>query len=391
MNLFLPDDDAAWLPWRGQWKLREDTTYLNHGSFGPPPEPVRRARLAWQEQLDRQPMDFYVRVLEPALREAREKLARCVGTSGENLVFVENATFGMNVVAESFALAPDDEVLLTDHEYGAVRRIWERACRRAGASPPRIASLPLPFTSADETVAGLFAAASERTRLLVVSHITSPTAVILPVAEICREARKRGIATCIDGPHAPAQIDVRIDDLDCDYYAASCHKWLSAPFGSGFLYVHPRNQARVRAPILSWGRLLPAQPETWSDEFLWSGTRDPSPYLSISAAIDFVESVGPANFRARTHALAHYARERLVELTGREPIVPDSEVWYGSMAHVPLPPGDAKPLQDALWHEHRIEVPIVEWNGGRYVRVSCHLYNTHEEIDLLVAALQEYL
>ena len=161
-------------------------------------------------------------------------------------------------------------MLLTDHEYGAVKRIWERACRRGGAAPPRIATLPLPFTSSEETVASLFTAVTEHTKLIVVSHITSPTAVILPVAEICREARRRGIAVCIDGPHAPAQVDVALDELDCDYYVASCHKWLSAPFGSGFLYVHPRCQSGVQAPLLSWGRLLPAQPESWSDEFLWS-------------------------------------------------------------------------------------------------------------------------
>lgn len=347
--------------------------------------------MAWQEQLDRQPMDFFVRVLEPALRETREKLARFVVTLGESLAFVENATYGMNVVADSFALAPGDEVLLTDHEYGAVKRIWERACHRAGAAPPRIAKLPLPFTSAEEAVASLFEASTDHTKIIVVSHVTSPTAVILPVDEICREARRRGIAICVDGPHAPAQVDIRLDELDCDYYVASCHKWLSAPFGSGFLYVHPRQQASVRAPLLSWGRLLPAQPESWSDEFLWSGTRDPSPYLAVSAAIDFIESVGLARFRERTHALARYARQRLVELTGREPIVPDSEAWYGAMAHVPLPPGDAKPLQDALWREHHIEVPIVDWNGGRYVRVSCHLYNTRAEIDQLVTALREQL
>jgi isopenicillin-N epimerase len=398
--------DADWQAWASAWKLRPDTIYLNHGSFGPPPEPVRQARLAWQEQLDRQPMDFFVRTLEPALREARERLARFVGTRGENLVFVENATYGMNVVAGSFALGPGDEVLLTDHEYGAVKRIWERACRRAETAPPRVAKLPLPFTTSEAATEALFAAATERTKLLIVSHITSPTAVILPIRQICGEARRRGIAVCIDGPHAPAQVDVHIDEIGCDYYAASCHKWLSAPFGSGFLYVHPSRQAQIETPLLSWGRLLPNLPQAWDDEFIWSGTRDPSPYLSIPAAIDFLESVGLDNFRRRTHALARYARALLVELVCQvgpasraglsparqagptlEPLVPDSDEWYGSMAHVPLPPGDAKPLQEALWRKHGIEVPIVDWNGGRYVRVSCHLYNTREEIDRLVAAL----
>lgn len=374
--------------WRRQWRLRPDSTYLNHGSFGPPPEPVLAAQRRWKANLDEQPMDFFVRQYEPAWRAARGRLAQWIGTRDDNLVFVENATHAMNVVAESVPLRPTDEVLLTDHEYGAVARIWRRACERAGAAPPRIAQLPLPIVDVDQVVAAIFAEVTPHTRLLVVSHVTSPTAVILPVEAICRRAAREGVAVCVDGPHAPAQVDLAIDVMGCDFYAASCHKWLSAPFGSGFLHVAPRWQAGVRTPLLSWGRLSPDRPEAWYDEFIWSGTRDPSPYLSIPAAIDFLESVGIERFRHVTHELARYARQRLVDLTGLEPIVPDDPSWYGTMAHVPLPPGDARALQVALWERHRIEVPVVDWNGGRYVRVSCHLYNDREQIDRLVDALK---
>ena len=383
-----PDEDAAWQPIRSQWRLRPDTIYLNHGSFGPPPLPVLAAQREWKRRLDEQPMDFFVRQYEPAWLAARDRLAQFVGTAADNLVFVENATAGMNVVADSFSLRPGDEVLLSDHEYGAVERIWQRACRRAGAAPPVIATLPLPLESAEQVVDALFAAATDRTRLIVVSHITSPTAVILPVQQICDRARQRGIAVCIDGPHAPAQVPLAIDQLGCDFYTASCHKWLSAPFGSGFLCVSPPHQPVIEPPTLSWGRLLPKLPETWFDEFIWSGTRDPSPYFAIPAAIDFLRSVGEDQFRARTHTLARYARQRLVELTGLEPIVPDSPEWYGSMTLVPLPPGNKWQLQDQLWRQFGIEVPIIDWHNRRYIRVSCHLYNTREEIDALIAALQ---
>jgi isopenicillin-N epimerase len=383
-------DFNRWATLGESWSLRPDTTYFNHGSFGPPPEIVRAARLKWMSELDYQPMDFFVRKLEPAWREARDKLAEFVGAATDSLIFVENATAGMNIVADSFELHPGDEVLLTDHEYGAVVRIWQRACERVGA---RVATarLPLPFTTTEETVAALFNQATHSTRLIVVSHITSPTAVILPVAEICRRAKERGIVICIDGPHAPAQIPLDISSLGCDYYTASCHKWLSAPFGSGFLYVAAEHQARIRPPVLSWGRLPPQPIESWSDEFLWSGTRDYSPSLTIPAAIEFMNGAGLEFFRQGAHALAQYARQRLVELTQLEPIVPDSPDWYGSMAHVPLPPGDRAKLQDILWQQHRIEVPIVDWNGRRYIRVSCHFYNKPEQIDLLVAALGELL
>ncbi|HEX3316204.1 MAG TPA: aminotransferase class V-fold PLP-dependent enzyme [Gemmataceae bacterium] len=373
------------------WRIRPDTTYLNHGSFGPPPESVREAQRRWKDRLDEQPMDFFVRLLPPAWIEARDRLGRFVGTSGENLVFVGNATVAMNVVADSVRLGPGDEVLLNDHEYGAVVRIWERACRRAGAEPPRVVKLPGPFESAEQIEDALFAAVLPRTKMLVVSHITSPTAVIFPVDRICARARREGILTCIDGPHAPAQVTVDIDRIGCDYYCASLHKWLSAPFGSGFVHAARKHHAAMEPAVRSWGRQLPNPTYGWADEFMWVGSYDPSPYLTVPAAIDFLEAVGLDAFRSKTHELAQYARHRLVELTGLTPIVPDSPEWYGTMAHVPLPPGDARELQNRLWTEHQIEVPIVAWNEGRYIRVSCHLYNDRAQIDRLVDVLRPML
>jgi isopenicillin-N epimerase len=392
------------------WSIRGDTIYLNHGSFGPPPNVVRAARRSWIDRLEAQPMDVFVRTLEPALFEAREKLARFVDTAAENLVFAENATSAMNAVAWNVELARGDEVLLTSHEYGAVRRIWERACTQTGAEI-KIIELPLPLESKESIVEAVFARASERTRLIVVSHVTSATATIFPVAEICRAARAREIAVCIDGPHAIAQIPLSIDALDCDYYTASCHKWLCAPFGSGFLYVHPRRQEGFQPPQLSWGRIRPEDVRRWDDEFLWSGTRDPSAYLSVPAAIEFMESAGLEAFRRQTHALAQDARQRIEALTGQAAPVPDSdapdseapdseapdseapdsEAWYGSMSLSALPAGDRAELQDALWNRFGIEVPIIDFQGGRYIRVSCHLYNDRSDIDRLLTALGELL
>jgi isopenicillin-N epimerase len=372
------------------WDLRPDTIYLNHGSFGPPPRVVREAQAKWKERLDEQPMDFYVRQYEPAYFDACARLATFVGTSEQNLVFAENATAAMNHVAKSFSLSPGDEVLLTDHEYGAVLRIWQRACAEAGATT-RTVALPLPFTTTGEVVDRIVAALTPNTKLVIVSHITSPTAVILPVKEICAALRARGVAVVIDGPHAIAQIPLALDQLDCDYYCASLHKWLCAPFGSGFLYVHPRRQSTAQPAALSWGRVFVEDLKHWRDEFIWSGTRDGSAWLAVPAAIEFMQNYGLERFRTETHALAQYARRQLMELTGLTPIVPNDPQWYGSMAHVPLPPGDAKALQRVLWQEHRIEVPIVAWNGGRYVRVSCHLYNTREQVDFLVHALRKLL
>jgi len=384
-------DDESLESWGDQWQLSPGVTYLNHGSFGPPPKPVQAARRSWQDRLYGQPMDFFMRQYEEAWFSSRACLAQFIDADEQNLVFAENATAAMNVVAHSFPLRSCDEVVLTDHEYGAVLRIWQRATARAGAAEPRIARLPLPIESADRVLDAVFAATGDRTRLLVVSHITSPTAVTLPVREIVAEANRRGIAVCIDGPHAPAQLPLNLNGLECDFYCASCHKWLCAPFGSGFLYVAPQHHDQIQPPLLSWGRLPQNSVRTWSDEFIWSGTRDPTAYLAVPAAIGFLRGIGFDTFREHAHRLAKYARNRLTELTGNDPIVPDSSQWYGSMAQVPLPLGDAATLQRRLWSEHGIEVPIITWNDCRWIRVSCHLYNTRGDIDLLVDALSRLL
>ncbi|QDU95096.1 aminotransferase class V-fold PLP-dependent enzyme [Lignipirellula cremea] len=381
-------DDAPWQHWQERWRLRPGVNFLNHGSFGPSPDVVRQAQSEWTELLESQPMDFFVRTLEPAMTAAMQALAEFVGAAPENMVFSENATFAMNEVAHSFELSPGDEVLLNDHEYGAVRRIWQAACDRAGAVL-NVAQLPQPLESKEQLVDAIFAAVTPRTRLLVVSHITSPTAIIFPVEEICRKARTLGVAVCVDGPHAIAQLPLSLDEMQCDYYTASCHKWLCAGFGSGFLYVHPSRQAAMRPNVVSWGRWPAVEPTDWRDDFVWQGTQDPSAYLSTTAAIEFMQSVPLTAFRQRTHALANYARARLAEFADTEPLTPDDPSWYGCMALAPLPAGDAIALQKRLWREHQIEVPIVDFHGRRFVRVSCHIYNHTAQIDHLAAALAQ--
>jgi isopenicillin-N epimerase len=382
-----PSADA----WRSLWDLRPGVAYLNHGSFGPAPRPVRVAWRHWNDELQAEPVDFFNRIMPNAMEWALTQLAGLVGTRSENLVFVDNATTGMNVAADSVRLAPGDEVLITDHDYGAVIRIWQRACDRAGA---RLVVQPVhvPIICQEQLIDDVLRGVTPRTRLLVFSHVTSPTAIVFPAEALCRAARQLGLMVCIDGPHALAMRDIDLDGLDCDYYMASCHKWLCAPFGSGFLYVHPRNQSSVQPAILSWGRHPPWQRDlTWRDEFTWLGTRDPAAWLAVPVAIDFmIENVGLDVFRGHTHAMARFARERIGELTGLAPLVPDDAAWYGSMISLPLPPGDAQTLHEALWRR-KIEVPIVDWQGQRLVRVSCHLYTQAQEIERLLAALREEL
>ncbi len=372
-----------------EFPLRPGVTYLNHGSFGPSPRVVLEARREWLERIESDPCDFFIRQLDKALADAREQVARFVGCRADDLAFVENATTGMNIVAASFPLEPGDAVIMSDHEYGAVVRIWERACRRRQA---RLVWRPVPMHvgSPDEVVEALLDELPPRSRLLVFSHVTSSTAVVFPAEALCRLARERGLAVCVDGPHAIGMRPVDLQRLDCDYYTASCHKWLSGPFGSGFLYVAPRAQHAIEPVVMSWGRTPLGElnrQRTWRDEFDWVGTRDVSSYLALPAAIEFLESVGLERFRLRTHELACEARQRISSLTGMAPLTPDSLDWYGSMVALPLPRGDGPPLQQALWERAGIEVPIMTWQDRRILRVSCHVYTKPTDIDRLVDEL----
>ena len=429
--------------------MPDGVTYLNHGSFGPSPRVVQEVREEWSRRLNSNPMEFFLRTMEPALDEAAARLGQFIGADARDLVFVENATVAMNVVAESLPLAPGDEILLNDHEYGAVFRIWRSMCERTGAkivsstlghlligagdvSPLNTAATFHEVDSGDsrpplrrqeqelrrfsdrtaDIIEPILAAITPRTKLIVISHVTSPTGIVFPVAEICREARARGIPVCIDGPHAIAMCEVDLRKIDCDFYCASLHKWLSAPFGSGLLYVRRKWQSQLKPHVVSWGRSLGGRPARWQDDLNWLGTRDPAPFLAVPAAIEFLERVGLPAFRQQTHDLAQYARAQLEQTLGQLATIPDSIDWYGSMIAVPLvenrkqeagdgsqesdqkakqkksPPNAIHPWQQQLAERHRIEVLVTECHGQKYLRVSCHLYNTQADIDTLMAALK---
>ncbi|MFP6762496.1 MAG: aminotransferase class V-fold PLP-dependent enzyme [Planctomycetaceae bacterium] len=382
---------------RTAWSFSADVTYLNHGSFGPSPQLVLDAQAEWTRVLERNPMEFLLHKCEAELEKSLKSLADFLGTTRGNLVFVDNATFAMNIVSASVKLEPGDEVLLNDHEYGAVVRIWRQRCRETGARLV-VAGLPVESLTQDSIVEQLFESVSDRTRLIVVSHVTSPTALVLPVEEICRRARERGIRTCIDGPHALATVDVSLRKLDCDFYCGSCHKWLSAPFGSGFLFVSPRRQGTVAPAIVSWGGSIGGRQPSWKDEFVWMGTRNPAAFLATSKAIEFFHPDALSLFREHTRRLTGEAAHRICDMTGQPAIEAGPESRCPSMISIQLAdrdgvsePGQRDPLQDVLRSRFGIEIPIVHWQGRRLIRISAHLYNTSADVEHLVAALQTAL
>jgi isopenicillin-N epimerase len=344
---------------RDLFLLDPEVTFLNHGSFGATPRAVFDRYQAWQRELEREPVDFIARRLGPLLAEARAELGGFVGARADDLTFVQNATTGVNMAARALDLQPGDEVLSTNLEYGACVLTWQRLCT---------------FVQAD--LEELFEHVTERTRAVFVSHITSETALLLPVEEIVAHARSLGLATIVDGAHAVAQVDLDLDALGADFYSGNCHKWLCAPKGAGFLYVRPDWQERVDGAITSWGY---EEPATFISRTERQGTRDSSAYLTVPAAIEFFRE---HDDRERCVALARDARRDLCELLGTEPIAPESMVLQ--MASVRLPEPDTG-LNRRLFDEHRIEIPVS--NDGALLRVSIAPYNDRADVDRLLEAL----
>jgi isopenicillin-N epimerase len=388
---------ASWHAARAAMLLDPTTTNLNTGSFGPLPRVVFERVTELRRLLAEEPMDFVVRRLPPLLWEARTRLAAFLGGEPRRLVFTANVTAAINQVASGLVLAAPGEILLTDHEYGAMHWCWERAAQRQGLSV-RTFALPADPPTPAAIVEACVRAMSSRTTVLFFSHILSPTGMVLPARELCAEARRRGVLTVVDGAHAPAMVPLRLDELGADFYAGNAHKWLLAPTGSGFLYIGAGNEDRLQPLQVSWGWRRDMGRLDERDEFgstprlrayEFEGTRDPCAWLTVPTAIDFQERLGFEVIRARNGALAEHVRERLVFLP---PATPWPAGLHRFMTAFHLPESaDAVTLRQHLWDPHRIEVPIIERPDGLLVRVSTHFYNTEEEIDHLARALKDLL
>ena len=374
---------------REQFLLDPSVVFLNHGSFGACPAPVFDTYQRWQREFESNPVHFVDHVLRPALGVARERLAVFVGASAEQLVFVPNATYAINAVARSIKLETGDEVLGTNHEYGAVNNTWRFVCQKQGAHYVQ-ATFGIPVSDKHSIVEAIWSQVTERTRVICISHITAPTALILPIEEICRRAREAGIVTVIDGAHALGQIDLALNEIGVDYYTGNAHKWLCAPKGSAFLYSHVGPETELEPLVVSHGWSNTTSNSRLDDYYLWTGTMDPSAYLSVPAAIDFVEEHDWSSVRASCHALASTLRRELEAFSGRESVCPDSTEWYSQMFTAFLPEPPVEDMRGRLWDEYRIIVPVHRFGDEiPLVRVSIQAYNTQEDADRLLTALNE--
>jgi isopenicillin-N epimerase len=383
-----------------EFLLDPEITFLNHGSFGATPRQVFERYQMWQCELEKQPVEFLGRKTPTLLSEARATLAKFLGTQRDNLVFVTNVTEAINIVARSLTLGPGDEVLSSDMEYGAIDRTWSYLAQKQGRLQSQGQAwkyinqpVSVPVQDQERVIGDIWRGVTARTRLISLSHISSPTAMIFPVKEICRRARDQGILTLIDGAHAPGQVDLNLDDLGADFYGGNCHKWLCAPKGSGFLFAAPVVQSLIEPLIVSWGWQSDSPgPSRFVDYLEWTGTRDISAFLAVPDAIEFVNSHNWTRVRQACHDLAAQALDHISRLTGLQPLYsPDSD-WFGQMATARLPDSiDPAAFQFKLLSRFNIEVPIIKWNGQNLIRFSFQAYNSQDDLDRLVVALEELL
>ncbi len=375
---------------KDQFLLDPNVIFLNHGSFGACPRAVFEVYQDWQYRLERQPVQFLWVELDGLLHNSRQVLGEYVHAPASDLVYITNATQGVNTIARSLRLEPGDEILTTDQEYGACTYTWDFICNKIGAILKQ-QPINLPATTPDDLVEQLWQGVTPRTKLIFVSHITSPTALTIPVQQICQRARSAGILTLIDGAHAPGQLEVDLSSIQADFYVGNCHKWMLSPKGAGFLYARPEAQHIIEPLVVSWGyvavRDTPKESQ-FIDLLQWRGTYDPAAVLSVPAAIAFMHDNQWEQVQSSCHELLRSAIEQISDLTGLVPIYPLSSRFYQQMGSVTIPRvKNLDELKQSLYRDYRIEIPCSEWNGGHFLRISVQGYNSAQDIDALVEAL----
>ena len=373
--------------------LDPTVVFLNHGSYGATPKPVFEAYQNWQRQLERQPVLFLGRELPGLLLASRAVLGDYLNAHPDDLVYIPNATHAVNIVAHSLRLKPGDEILTTDHEYGACDFTWDFMCEKTGATYIH-QHIQLPVLSKEEIIEQFWRGVTPNTRVIYLSQITSSTALRLPVEEICERARQAGILTIIDAAHSPGQIPVDLQALDADVVFGNAHKWLMNAKGSAFLYVRRELQDLMEPLVVSWGYHATPDIATGSrfvDYLQWTGTKDPTAALTVPDAIQFMKDHDWDTVRCQCHLLLRQGIERICDLTRMSPLYPLDSDFYSQMGIAPLPASDLLTLKSRLYNEYRIEVPLTEWQDRQFIRISVQGYNTQEDVDVLVNALQNLL
>jgi len=381
------------------WNIDQDYIFLNHGSFGACLKSILHKQSAYQMKLEEEPMKFMTRDLPEYLASSKKILSSFVGANDQNLVFVKNATTGVNTILRSLLFSNGDEIIISNHIYPACRNALNFLAETRGIII-REALIPFPLPDEEAVINQLTAQITPKTRLLLIDHITSPTGLLFPVEKIVNEFNQRKIDVLVDGAHAPGTIPLRLEQMNAAYYTGNCHKWLCSPKGSAFLYVRPDKQSCIHPLTIS---LTEGKGRSFTDRFYWTGTEDPTPYLCVGDSINEMEKIGIGGWPEITkynHDLAIKARKMLCEILMIE--VPCPENMIANLASVPIPPTtDAAPsgfnhfdsLQDKLFHEFKIELFVTYWpnHPSRLIRISPQIYNTEAQYRYLSEVLQKII
>lgn len=374
-----------------QFLLDPTITFLNHGSFGACPQPIFDEYQRFQGELELDPVYFIQKKLPVYLKQAKATLAEFIGCNPKDFFFVPNPTVAINTVMRSLQLQPGDEILATNHEYGAMDRTWHFYCKKSGAKYVR-QPITLPVVSKEQIIAEFWKGYTSKTKVVFLNHISSSTALIFPVKEICDKAQELGLITIVDGAHVPGHIDLDLADLNPDFYTGTLHKWMLAPKGSSFLYVKKEFQDDIDPLVVSWGyeSLAPGE-SRFLDYHEYQGTNDHSAFLCTPTVINFLKE---NNWKAKSEACKQIVFEnyqRFCDLLQTQPIAPITAEFLGQMASIPVKTSKPAELKDLLYDQYKIQIPVMPLNGEVYLRYSINAYNTQEDLEVLYLALEDIL
>ncbi|WP_297514080.1 aminotransferase class V-fold PLP-dependent enzyme [Flavobacterium sp.] len=366
-------------------------TFLNHGSFGATPQPVFEAKIALQREMESDPVHFIQKKLPIYLKEAKRPLAEFLGCEPADFFFTPNPTQAINTIMRSLQLQPGDEILATNHEYGAMDRTWNFYCKKSGAKYIR-QNISLPITSKEQIIEDFWKGYTSQTKVIFINHISSSTALIFPVKEICDKAQELGLITIVDGAHVPGHIPLNLSELNPDYYTGTLHKWMLAPKGSSFLYVKKEFQADLDPLIVSWGyeSLFPSDSQ-FLDYHEYQGTNDHSTYLCTPQVIQFLKDNDWETQAKACRAMVLKQYPRFCKLVNSQPICPITEEFLGQMASIPICTSKPLELKELLYTKYHIQIPVMPLNDGVYLRFSINAYNTESDLDTLYAALWDII
>jgi isopenicillin-N epimerase len=369
--------------------LDPTVTYLNFASFGACPKPIFENYQHWQVVLEKEPVQFITVDGLAYLQASRHALGTYLHADADDLVFVTNPSYAVNIVANSMRFNPGDEILTTNLEYGACDKAWQYHCDKQGAAYVR-QPIRLPLTTKENFMDDFFKGISPKTKMVFISHITSSTALILPVKEICAKAKSLGLLTFVDGAHAPAHVAVNLSELQADFYTGACHKWMMCPKGSSFLYAKREQQHMLDPLVVSWGyRSAYPSHSQFLDYHQMQGTRDFSAFLTVPAALAFMAEQQWDKVSASCKQLVLANAPRFIQLLESKALCPLTDEFIGQMLSLPIVCANPEKLQKHLFEHYRMEVPVMRLENQAFIRFSINAFNTQADLDTLYTALQE--